>query len=275
MSKDRINGALTSILKAAAFFGIYFLSQVVAIIAFVFIFAFIEAFKGVTDINAIASVLLEKTMELTIISNVIAVIGCIVLLIWFRTEDDGLAEKLDFRLEFDNMWKVIGFSLALGVFGQLAISLILNIIPFPASWIEMQNQSADIIISSPLFIQIIGVAIMAPLAEEIIFRACIQGTLERGLPAWASILITSVIFGLMHGTPISFIYATTLGILMGWLYHAFKSIVPSMLFHFGFNTLSLFLSEDTPLFFFIASFVVFGVCLGFLIYYSIKNRDYY
>lgn len=271
--KDKINSAIISVLCAAAFFGVYFAAQFVASLVFAFVFGFIAAMNGITDPNAITDAVLSRTMELTIISNVIAIVGCILLLLPFRRDRDDLADRLDFRIDFQPPWQVIGFSLALGVFGQLAISLFLNLIPFPQSWIDMQMESAAVILDSPLLIQIIGVSIMAPLAEEIIFRCCIQGTLKQGIGSWAAIIVTSVVFGAMHGTPISFIYATALGILMGWLYDAFNSIIPSMAFHFAFNTLSLIIDEQTPIFLYIISVAIFVACLVFLIVLARKNKD--
>lgn len=271
--KEKINEAIISILQACAFFGVYFGAQLVCTAIFTFIFSFVAAFKGVTDLNDITEMITAHTMELTVISNAIAIIGCIFVMIWVRPERDTLADRLDIRIEFSKKWQILGTALALGVFGQLAISLVLNLIPFPQSWIDAQIESSAVIIDSPMLIQFIGVAIMAPLAEEIVFRACIQGTLQQGLPAWLAILIASLVFGVMHLSPISIIYATLLGILMGWIYYAFNSIIPSMIFHFGFNLLSLLLSESTPLVFYIISAVIFAICLGYLIYLSKKNND--
>lgn len=258
--KDKINLALVSVIKAIAFFFVYFLAQM--LVGFVLGLALAIASPD-SDLNEIIN---SRAMEITLISNIISIFGCIFLMRLFKKK--GAVESFDINTDFSRAGTISGLCLALGISGQFAIMLILSILPFPESWFQMHNESSQIILQSNMAMQIIAVAIVAPLAEEIIFRACIQGTLSQGLPKWASILIASVIFGLMHGSPLAIVYATALGILMGWLYAKFDSIIPSMIFHFGFNLTTLLISSETL---FIVVFVftaIFFACLGFLIKFA-------
>lgn len=53
--------------------------------------------------------------------------------------------------------------------------------------------------------------LLAPLVEEIVFRRLLMGYLDRSVPAFASVILSSLIFGLAHiATPVM-VYATFIG----------------------------------------------------------------
>jgi membrane protease YdiL (CAAX protease family) len=49
-----------------------------------------------------------------------------------------------------------------------------------------------------LMLVYISLALMAPVAEEMLFRGYLFGKLRKYLPAWSTILLTAVVFGAMH-----------------------------------------------------------------------------
>ena len=53
--------------------------------------------------------------------------------------------------------------------------------------------------------------LLAPLAEEIVFRRLLMGYLDRSVPAFASVILSSLLFGLVHIAPPVMVYATFLG----------------------------------------------------------------
>ena len=53
--------------------------------------------------------------------------------------------------------------------------------------------------------------LLAPLAEEIVFRRLLMGYLDRRVPAFASVILSSLIFGIVHIAPPVMVYATFLG----------------------------------------------------------------
>jgi len=77
----------------------------------------------------------------------------------------------------------------------------------------------------------ITIVIAAPILEELIFRGIIlDGLLKKYSPIKA-ILITSVLFGLVHLNPWQFLAALSLGIFAGWIYHETKSISFAIIIH--------------------------------------------
>ncbi|MDV2434214.1 type II CAAX endopeptidase family protein [Corynebacterium tuberculostearicum] len=53
--------------------------------------------------------------------------------------------------------------------------------------------------------------LLAPLVEEIVFRRLLMGYLDRSVPAFASVILSSLIFGLAHIAPPVMVYATFIG----------------------------------------------------------------
>ena len=79
--------------------------------------------------------------------------------------------------------------------------------------------------------------IMAPIFEEIVFRGIIQkGLMNKGMKPWSAIIISAVIFGLVHGNPWQFVGAVLLGSVLGLVYYKTKSLLLPILLH-AFNNL--------------------------------------
>src|SRR5664280_2062206 len=68
------------------------------------------------------------------------------------------------------------------------------------------------------------------LVEELIFRSILQARLEQALTVPEALIITSLLFGLMHsgyGTFNEILYTGFIGLIMGLLFYKTKSPVPS------------------------------------------------
>ena len=87
---------------------------------------------------------------------------------------------------------------------------------------------------------IIGLAFFGPLLEEVLFRGAIQGALMRyfGRP-WPAIILSALVFGIFHMNPIQIVYATLLGIVLGWIYYRTGSLLSVIVGHVLNNSLAV------------------------------------
>lgn len=92
---------------------------------------------------------------------------------------------------------------------------------------------------------ILAGVILAPLVEELLFRALSLRHFDCVLPRGLSIILVALVFGLMHSNPVQGIYAGSLGILLSCLYLAYDSIWVPIAVHFGFNIVSVIALIDT------------------------------
>ncbi|MCR4835079.1 MAG: CPBP family intramembrane metalloprotease [Bacteroidaceae bacterium] len=96
-------------------------------------------------------------------------------------------------------------------------------------------------------IGILTIVFMGPLSEELVFRhAILGGMLRRGVSPWIAILVSSLLFGIIHWNPIQVLFASALGVMLGILYAKSQSIVPSLIYHIinnGFAVVVMILSK--------------------------------
>lgn len=79
---------------------------------------------------------------------------------------------------------------------------------------------------------ILGMALVGPVTEELIFRGGVQGYLQkRGYAPWVCILVASVLFGIIHFNPLQTVGATLIGIAYGWLYYRTRNLFYPILCH--------------------------------------------
>lgn len=90
-----------------------------------------------------------------------------------------------------------------------------------------------------------GIVVVAPLAEEVLFRGYLLGTLLQAVPRWPAQLLTAAAFGLVHGLAYALPIAI-LGLLFGWLRVRYNALWPSVLAHAVHNGLTVTLALLWP-----------------------------
>ena len=89
---------------------------------------------------------------------------------------------------------------------------------------------------------ILAIAVMGPLAEEVVFREGILGyTLRHGTKPWVAICISSLLFGLVHMNPAQIPFATCIGMILGYIYYRTGNIFLTSIIHIINNSASCML----------------------------------
>lgn len=79
--------------------------------------------------------------------------------------------------------------------------------------------------------------LLAPVAEELIFRGLIFRFSRYALPFWLANIWQALLFGVMHMNLIQGIYAFFIGLFFGWICHRGRGIKYSIVLHIFFNIL--------------------------------------
>jgi membrane protease YdiL (CAAX protease family) len=87
------------------------------------------------------------------------------------------------------------------------------------------------------FVSILLAVLAAPILEEFIFRGIILDGLLKRYSAIKSIVVSSLLFGLVHLNPWQFITGFLMGIFIGYIYIYTRSLSIAILMH-GINNLS-------------------------------------
>ncbi|HHT03985.1 MAG TPA: CPBP family intramembrane metalloprotease [Bacteroidales bacterium] len=84
-----------------------------------------------------------------------------------------------------------------------------------------------------LIINIIVIALLPAILEEVFFRGAMQRTMINLVKyRFLGILLTSILFSLIHFQPFSSIPRVFLGLFLGYLYVFSKNIIYPIIFHF-------------------------------------------
>ena len=86
----------------------------------------------------------------------------------------------------------------------------------------------------------LAVGLLAPLAEEVVFRGAVLRALLRwkeGRP-WLAIAISALLFSAAHMNPAQLPHTFLVGLLLGWMYYRTDSIVPGVVLHWVNNTVA-------------------------------------
>lgn len=135
----------------------------------------------------------------------------------------------------------VGMMVGTALCAQFACAIVLQIFAkaFPGIYgnYEKLMEVSDINVL-PAWATLLIVAVWAPLAEELVFRAMLFRTLRKGFCFWAAALISGAAFGIYHMNLVQGIYAGLLGLLLAWFYEKTNSLLGCYLFHFLFNLLN-------------------------------------
>ncbi|MBR1411392.1 MAG: CPBP family intramembrane metalloprotease [Prevotella sp.] len=83
------------------------------------------------------------------------------------------------------------------------------------------------------------IGLMAPLAEELVFRGAVLRALLRWKEnPWVGICISAALFALIHMNPAQMPHAFMIGLLLGWMYYRTDSIIPGVVYHWVNNSVA-------------------------------------
>lgn len=200
---------------------------------------------------------------------------------WYRKKLADQQEHVRIRHSM-NIWIVIGMLfLAIGL--QYVTSYLMSVVgTLRPDWIrayEALVESAGLGTLSPMLI--LYSCIIAPISEELIFRGVTLGYAKKAMPVIGAVCLQAVLFGVFHMNIIQGIYASFLGLFLGYVCEAGGTVAIPMLLHAFFNCCGTFLNPymfyhiEQPFFFLL--WLTVGVLLTyagiFLFQHGIRMRS--
>ena len=88
----------------------------------------------------------------------------------------------------------------------------------------------------PIIVQIISSGICGPILEEFIFRGIVYNKLKTFNKKMTAIILTSIIFGIVHSNIINGIYAFGVSFILIYLYEKYKTLKAPIVMHMFLNT---------------------------------------
>jgi len=160
--------------------------------------------------------------------------------------------RLDFRETFQLKpapWQGLTAALLMGLGASIVLSIGIgwlesNFLPMSDEMKqEMSRQMAEFFPKPENALQwasLLFIGALSPaICEELLFRGFILQGLRGSVRPWVAVVVTALLFGLLHMSIYRLAGTTALGVLMGFLVLRTGSIYPAMLFHFVNNALAL------------------------------------
>ena len=171
--------------------------------------------------------------------------------------------KLSFgRIEKPMVWPAVGMSVLIATSQAFVLFSALSLLD-----VDLLYQGEELERRQQFFSGIAGAlnaCIFGPIMEEICFRGLVlDGLLKTRCRPWLAILISALLFALLHGLGANFVTAMLFGILVGWLYWRTGSIIPGIIIHITNNSLTAIdISNQTNAFY----LIILVVSLVLLVY---------
>lgn len=122
----------------------------------------------------------------------------------------------------------------------------------------------------PLYIQIITTGIIGPILEEILFRGIVYNKLKEFNPTMRSIILTSIIFGLIHFNLLNSIYAFGVSFMFIYLYEKYKTLKAPITMHMALNITTILTLDIIKLNYMI--FNIYLVIVSIIILLFLKQK---
>ena len=186
------------------------------------------ATTGTLDANLVTQQAIIPGLALTMLFTV-----------WYLWKDGYLTG--DSRLYSPLSAGCMGWTVALGAGAIVLLDWLTSALSFLPDWLEgtfdyMQASWAGILL----------VALVGPVVEELFFRGAIERTLLRKYKPWVAIVVSGLIFGIVHMNPAQVVFASLAGMLLGWLYWRTRSLIPCMVVHVLNNSFSVWSTLTFP-----------------------------
>ncbi len=176
----------------------------------------------------------ELAIPMTVVSNIAAII---VTSLMFICAKKKVTKELSLnKFPAGAVAPIVMLGLGMNVVTTIVLSLL------PEKILGSYQQASSWTSTDVGIMTILLTVVMAPLAEEWILRGLVYSRMRTGMPAIAAMLISSLLFGVLHKHPVWIAYAAALGMLLAWVFERTKSLYAAILLHFSYNLCGMLLS---------------------------------
>lgn len=188
-------------------------------------------------------VIQEKFLDTTMLQLIVTSVISGVICFWIYWKDQKKREQGSLGSYVDFVWcpPVIWCSvIVLAVAGSQLLNDLIVLVHLNDLFPGYQEMVGTTMEGQSMWELFLAVGILAPIAEELVFRGLIFRRMRDEIKPVTAIVLSSLVFGLYHGNMVQFIYASLLGALLAIIYHRTGTLWTAVLAHMAANLWSLF-----------------------------------
>lgn len=177
------------------------------------------------------------------ITGFVGLVAVVPMLFWYKQDVffrkiGGLISSKE-KIHLLEMILMLFLGAALAQYANVFLNMFAGILDF-----ESYTQNMDAVtVGQSIWQQIFWMGIIAPFAEEVVFRWMMYLRLRDYYKRGWAIVLSGVIFGICHWNVLQAIYASLLGILFAYILDMSGNIWSCVLLHIGANTWSIIYPE--------------------------------
>jgi len=184
--------------------------------------------------------------KVTLYQTIGSVLSFVLAAVWFyfgyfKKIKTGEVNKPDYKKIFTAT--NIGF----WIFGTICVYGVTVLIQIGSMAILPQSASNAVsmigeILGQNIFVTIFLALILAPIGEELAIRGIIVRKAENSFGLVGCMILSAVMFGILHMNPVQALYVLPMGLFWGYLSYKYKSVIPCIICHLLNNAFATLLS---------------------------------
>ena len=241
--KRRRHEFFAAIAKAVCYTSLFVIVQFIVQFGFVLVKAFVAILGGVSDADAytiLIDALFANVCRMATLSSLVTILAIGLL---FLIQKKTITHEIWLKPVKNS---ALGLAALFGAAAQFIISVAVGFIPWPETWVEDLASLNDYLVAESLPWQIVAVAILGPITEELIFRGLVYTRLRRAASPIVAAVLSGIAFGSVHGNMIQFFYALAFGVVLALIMERYGSLLPCIVVHIFFNGVSFLPYHDLP-----------------------------
>ncbi|MGN0483326.1 MAG: lysostaphin resistance A-like protein [Lachnospiraceae bacterium] len=135
---------------------------------------------------------------------------------------------------------------ALIIVAAVCLSIVWNDVIAMSGLLEKSRsyqQTADKFYGGTLFWEVTGTCVLAPLAEELLYRGIVYQRLKSWYGRIVAAIVSALIFGIMHMNFVQFLYAFLFGLFLAYFMEQTGHLYGALLGHMAANLFSVLRTE--------------------------------
>jgi len=226
-----------ALLKGIGYLALYLGIQILVVNVYQFVKGFVLGMKYAAQgmdlmdpevmnlyMEEILQAVTDDSAAITVVCNILLV-AVVALIIVCRKRK--ITKELSLR-KFSA--KAVLPLVVLGIGLNLLTSVGLGMLP--EDILEAYAEASAMLTEGVDFWTIALTVVMAPLAEEVLMRGLVYTRMKKGMPMLVAMILSSALFGVLHGQWVWMIYAALLGMLLVWIFERTQSLCACILFPF-------------------------------------------
>lgn len=195
--------------------------------------------EGILDLMQVEIYVMEKLQSIQLLPLLISIVLILPFFLLLIKSDSKRQQKFTGIFKYERttpvqyfMIAVLGIAYCLGANNLINFSRIIEVFP------GFKDVEA-FIYAGGVVMQLLILGLAAPIIEEVLFRGIIFRRMKEYCNPTMAIMLSGFVFGIYHFNIVQGIYATFMGIFLGYLYEKFHTLWAPILFHIAANVMSV------------------------------------